>query len=75
VNMFNPNDRVRWMSANPDGWAGPGVGRVIAFDDSRRGFGNKGRPGPAFCIKLDHNQLEEWVYPHELEKLEEEAAA
>lgn len=82
VTILGPNARVRWIGANPDGWAGPGIARIVAFDPRRAHFpggtkGTKDEPkrGPAYEIKLEHNGLRQWVSVIEVEPVDEEQAA
>lgn len=69
--------RVKWLAGNPEGWAGPGIGRIISYDPNRVWFeGNKVPPGspsrgPAVEIELEHNHLRQWVSPIELEEIPE----
>lgn len=69
-------EHVRWINANPDSWAGPGIGKVIDTQDKRAFFGPKKRNlGPAALVKLDHNGLTVWCGPDELEQHEPTPAA
>ena len=70
---------VKWTNCNHEGWAGPGIGRVIAFESNRLGFGEarsrrQAPHGPACHVKLDHNGLSVWVEPDELDEVAAEAA-
>lgn len=66
---FNLHDRVRWTKANPDGWAGEGIGKIMGFDSKRPGFGTQppSFQGPAFLICLDGDKRHTvWVEPDEI---------
>lgn len=72
-------DRVRWnhsrLGTHDQGWAGPGIARVLQIDPSRAGFGERGRkgvpPGPAVLIELEHNGVKQWLRASEVEPLED----
>lgn len=69
-------DRVIWLKANPEGWAGNGKGVVADYEQARRHFegtarGDKDNPstGPAVGILLDggdpsrDKKFDIWVKP------------
>lgn len=66
--------KVRWLGANRGGWAGPGVGQILAFEPERLLFPD-GKPatrktnatGPAYLVKLDHNGMTVWCAAREVE--------
>lgn len=72
---------VQWMHSRvgsaQQGWAGPGLARVINVQEQRPFFGPplaSGNPGPAVEIQLLHNDMKAWVDPAELVELEASGA-
>lgn len=70
------HDRIKWLKANADGWAGNGEGKIVAYDPARRYFeghtrGDQNNPptGPAVCIMLDTG-FDAWVPPQDLTVVE-----
>jgi len=76
---MNLGDRVVWTKANPDGWAGNGKGKLVAFEPDRRYFegGHRGDAttppnGPALCIQIDRGDPENprtyrvWASPDDI---------
>jgi len=79
IRIYPRHTRVRWLGANPEGWAGPGIGKLVDFEKARPYFplgtpGTKDEPpkGPAYEIKLEHNRLRQWVGITEVELAPEE---